>query len=87
MTGVVSGQGRESTPAGELSGRTGREGFGARLHAAVAERGPLCVGIDPHPELLHAWGLDDDLVGLERFARTAVEALGETTAVLKPQSA
>ncbi|HEX6578598.1 MAG TPA: orotidine-5'-phosphate decarboxylase [Jiangellaceae bacterium] len=87
MTGVVSGWGRESAPAGELSGRTGREGFGARLHVAVGERGPLCVGIDPHPELLHAWGLDDDLAGLERFARTAVEALGETMAVLKPQSA
>jgi orotidine-5'-phosphate decarboxylase len=61
--------------------------FGARLHAATRERGPLCVGIDPHPELLRAWGLDDDPAGLERFARTAVEALGETVAVLKPQSA
>lgn len=61
--------------------------FGARLHAATQERGPLCVGIDPHPELLRAWGLDDDPAGLERFARTAVEALGETVAVLKPQSA
>jgi orotidine-5'-phosphate decarboxylase len=62
-------------------------GFGARLHAAVQERGPLCVGIDPHPELLRAWGLDDDPAGLERFARTAVEALGDTVAMLKPQSA
>jgi orotidine-5'-phosphate decarboxylase len=62
-------------------------GFGARLHAAVQERGPLCVGIDPHPDLLRAWGLDDDPGGLERFARTAVEALGGMVAVLKPQSA
>ncbi len=23
--------------------------YGARLHAAMAARGPLCVGIDPHP--------------------------------------
>ena len=62
-------------------------GFGARLHAAMRDRGPLCVGIDPHPELLTAWGLDDNPAGLERFARTAVEALGGMVAVLKPQSA
>jgi orotidine-5'-phosphate decarboxylase len=45
------------------------------------------VGIDPHPGLLAAWGLPDDATGLERFARTVVEALGELVAVLKPQSA
>ncbi len=26
--------------------------FGERLAAAMDEAGPLCVGIDPHPELL-----------------------------------
>ena len=31
-------------------------GFGRRLADAVSERGPLCPGIDPHPELLRAWG-------------------------------
>jgi orotidine-5'-phosphate decarboxylase len=61
--------------------------FGTRLAAAMAARGPLCVGIDPHPALLRAWGLGDDAAGLERFARTVVEALGERVAVLKPQSA
>ncbi len=61
--------------------------FGARLVSAVAARGPLCVGIDPHPELLSEWGLESDVVGLERFCRRVVEALGETIAVLKPQSA
>ncbi|WP_026875880.1 orotidine-5'-phosphate decarboxylase [Jiangella gansuensis] len=61
--------------------------FGQRLHAALERRGRLCVGIDPHPSLLAAWGLDDDTAGLERFARTVVEAIGETVALLKPQSA
>jgi orotidine-5'-phosphate decarboxylase len=51
----------------------------------VAERGPLCVGIDPHPGLLDAWGLTGDADGVERFARTVVAALGEQVAVLKPQ--
>jgi orotidine-5'-phosphate decarboxylase len=61
--------------------------FGARLRAALDERGPLCVGIDPHDALLRAWGLDDDAASLERFALTVVEALAGQVAVLKPQSA
>jgi orotidine-5'-phosphate decarboxylase len=63
------------------------EPFGARLRRAMDARGPLCVGIDPHVSLLQAWGLDDDLTGLERFARTVVDALAGQVAVLKPQSA
>jgi orotidine-5'-phosphate decarboxylase len=62
-------------------------GFGARLHAAMASRGPLCAGIDPHPALLSAWGLSSDVDGLERFSRTVVDALAGQVAVLKPQSA
>ena len=61
--------------------------FGARLHAAVAARGPLCAGLDPHASLLLDWGLGDDVAGLERFALTAVEALAPHVAVVKPQSA
>lgn len=63
------------------------ESFGTRLHRAVTERGPLCVGIDPHPALLARWGLDDDVEGLDRFTRTVVDALGDRVAVVKPQSA
>ncbi|MER7808877.1 orotidine-5'-phosphate decarboxylase [Streptomyces sp900116325] len=63
------------------------EPFGARLRRAMDTRGPLCVGIDPHASLLTAWGLNDDIAGLERFTRTVVEALADRVAVLKPQSA
>ncbi|HEU4346519.1 MAG TPA: orotidine-5'-phosphate decarboxylase [Actinoplanes sp.] len=63
------------------------ETFGERLHRAVRERGPLCVGIDPHPALLARWGLSDDVAGLERFALTVVDALADRVAVIKPQSA
>jgi orotidine-5'-phosphate decarboxylase len=61
--------------------------FGTRVHAALRERGPLCAGIDPHSGLLHEWGLDDDVAGLERFALTAAETLAPRVAVVKPQSA
>jgi orotidine-5'-phosphate decarboxylase len=53
----------------------------------MAERGPLCVGIDPHPALLKAWGLNDDVAGLERFSLTALEATGSVAAAIKPQVA
>ncbi|MEY9873508.1 orotidine-5'-phosphate decarboxylase [Streptacidiphilus sp. MAP12-33] len=61
--------------------------FGARLRQAMDDRGQLCVGIDPHASLLSAWGLGDDVAGLERFSRTVVEALADRVAVLKPQAA
>ncbi|MGH3804016.1 MAG: orotidine-5'-phosphate decarboxylase, partial [Pseudonocardiaceae bacterium] len=41
----------------------------------------------PHASLLHSWGLSDDIAGLERCARTAVEALAGTVAAVKPQAA
>jgi len=61
--------------------------FGARLRALTDARGPLCVGIDPHPQLLAAWGLPVDASGLQRFCAIVVDALGDEVAVLKPQSA
>ncbi|GAB2463009.1 orotidine 5'-phosphate decarboxylase [Jatrophihabitans fulvus] len=61
--------------------------FGRRLDAALDARGSVCVGIDPHPGLLEAWGLTDDADGLARFADACVEGFGATAAVVKPQSA
>lgn len=63
------------------------ESFGSRLTEAVAKRGPLCVGVDPHSALLTRWGLSDDVDGLAAFAQTVVEAIGDQVAVVKPQSA
>ncbi len=61
--------------------------FGARLAAALDDRGPLCAGIDPHPALLEAWGLPSDVHGLDQFAQRCAEAFGASVAVVKPQSA
>ncbi|MEV4756815.1 orotidine-5'-phosphate decarboxylase [Micromonospora sp. NPDC049559] len=63
------------------------EDFGARLRRAMTQRGPLCVGIDPHPALLERWGLPDDADGLTRFSQGVVDALADRVAVFKPQSA
>ncbi len=61
--------------------------YGERLTAVLAERGPLCAGIDPHPAILQRWGLPEDASGLERCARGMVAAIGDLVPVFKPQSA
>lgn len=61
--------------------------FGSRLVAAMQARGPLCVGIDPHPELLAEWGLPDTADGVARFTDTTLEAVAGQVAAVKPQSA
>ena len=61
--------------------------FGARVAAAISDRGNFCVGIDPHAELLLEWGLSDDVAGLETFASTVVDAVAPHVSVVKPQSA
>ncbi len=58
-----------------------------RLRAAVAARGRLCVGIDPHPALLEAWELPRSADGLEVFAELCVEAFVGEVAIVKPQVA
>ena len=61
-------------------------GFGARLAEAKSHRGPLCLGIDPHPELLRAWDLPTTADGLAAFCDICVEAFSGF-AVVKPQVA
>lgn len=74
------------SPAGPAA-PAARAPFRTRLREAVEAHGPLCVGIDPHPGLLSAWGLEADAAGVERFARGVVEALAGHVALLKPQVA
>lgn len=69
------------------AGTPTRRPFGERLAAAMAEHGPLCVGIDPHPGLLEQWSLPDDAEGLRAFSRAVVGALAGQVAAVKPQVA
>ncbi|MGW6378331.1 orotidine-5'-phosphate decarboxylase [Rhodococcus sp. NPDC055112] len=61
--------------------------WGSRLRSAIADRGRLCVGIDPHPSLLRAWGLPETAGGVETFAEICVEAFVGDVALVKPQVA
>lgn len=61
--------------------------FGARYAEAVAARGRLCAGIDPHAALLAEWGLPVSVDGLREFARACVAGIAPVAAVVKPQVA
>ena len=61
--------------------------FGTRLAEAMAEHGPLCVGIDPHEHLLRSWGLPCSAEGVREFALRTVAELKGSVAAVKPQSA
>lgn len=61
--------------------------FGLRLAEAMEERGPVCVGIDPHADLLGQWDLPDSAKGVREFSLRVIDALWEHAAALKPQSA
>jgi orotidine-5'-phosphate decarboxylase len=61
--------------------------FRDRLAEAVAARGRLCVGIDPHAALLESWGLSDDAAGVRTFSQRVVDELGSEVAIFKPQVA
>lgn len=47
----------------------------------------FCVGIDPTPETLLAWGLDDTADGARAFAFRMLEAAQNNVAIVKPQVA
>lgn len=61
--------------------------FGERLAGVFATSGHLCVGIDPHPYLLEAWGLPDSADGLREFGLRVVDAAAERAGIVKPQVA
>ncbi|SEI85961.1 orotidine-5'-phosphate decarboxylase [Demequina mangrovi] len=61
--------------------------FGARLAAAMDQHGPLCVGIDPHPGLLAAWGMEDTARSLVDFGDAVLEASAGECAAVKPNAA
>jgi orotidine-5'-phosphate decarboxylase len=61
--------------------------FAQRFEALRLKRGPFCLGLDPSPELLAAWGMQDDIWGLRNFCNRVIDAAAQQVSVIKPQSA
>jgi len=61
--------------------------FAQRVADAVAQTGPLCVGVDPSSTLLAEWGLPDSGPGLREFSLTCVEAFAGAVSAIKAQVA
>lgn len=59
----------------------------ADLWQHAIARNPLCVGIDPAPATLKAWGLDDTPESLATFSTTLLEACHGDVWCVKPQVA
>lgn len=84
---TASGTYGVSTTTATRLGRVRSPSFGDRLAQAIEARGPVCVGIDPHPQLLADWGLGDDARGVRELALRVVDSLAGEAAAVKPQSA
>jgi orotidine-5'-phosphate decarboxylase len=63
------------------------DNFGARLERVFATSGRLCVGIDPHADLLAQWDLPDSAAGARDFGLRVVDAVAGEAGILKPQVA
>ena len=62
-----------------------RSDFGLRLSNSMAKYGPLCVGIDPHRQLLIDWGYNVDALGAELYAMRMLQAANGRAAAVKFQ--
>lgn len=61
--------------------------FGERAQLAASRTGRLCVGIDPHPGVLDAWGEDNTAEGAKSFALRLIDEVAGTVGFIKPQVA
>ena len=61
------------------------DAFSKKLEAAFATSGQLCVGIDPHEELLVENGFQPDVEGLLAFSMEMLEQLDGVVSIVKPQ--
>ncbi len=67
-------------------GATAGEDFGQRLSRSMATYGPLCIGIDPHKNILSQWGYNVDAEGAELFSMRMLQAANGRAAAVKFQS-
>lgn len=64
------------------------DSFATRLSSRGTLAKRLCVGIDPHPELLSSWGLPDTAQGIGQFSRVLLDHVSAVgVGIVKPQVA
>jgi len=61
------------------------ESFSKKLETAFSRSGQLCVGIDPHEQLLDEAGFEQSAEGLHQFSMTMLDAITGTVSMIKPQ--
>jgi orotidine-5'-phosphate decarboxylase len=61
--------------------------FGERLEKVFAEKGQLCIGIDPSASQLASWGLSDSAQGAKEFSLEILRAAKDAVGIVKPQVA
>ena len=61
--------------------------FFDRYHLTRNARCNLCVGIDPTPDAMAKWGLENSATGLRAFGTAILDAAAGVAAVVKPQVA
>ena len=59
--------------------------FSRTLEAAFSSKGQLCVGIDPHEEILIDNGYDFSASGVYEFSMKMLEQLEDVVSIVKPQ--
>lgn len=62
------------------------DAFAPRMHAALRELGPLCVGVDPHDAILHAWGLPVSASGARELGMRVIDAAAGAAGFVKIQA-
>ncbi|MFZ4117263.1 MAG: orotidine-5'-phosphate decarboxylase [Rhodoluna sp.] len=61
------------------------DSFSKKLEIAFKTKGQLCVGIDPHENLLADNGFDISADGLESFSYDMLDQLQDEVSIIKPQ--
>lgn len=62
------------------------DAFALRMHAALSEYGPLCLGVDAHDEILREWGLPVSAAGAGQLGMHAIDAAAGTVGFVKIQA-
>lgn len=67
--------------------KNANDSFCSRLEKIRQEKSLLCIGLDPSPEQLRAWGLTADAQGVREFSKRLIETCADQVGVFKPQAA